>query len=121
MTDRVKLTDPATGQDYRAGGNLDASGNTVTVAGPLSAGADRSGSAGTTSATLAPVNANRRGLNVQNVGTGNLGINEFGGAAAIGTAGTYTLPAGAALNVRTNRQVTVIAATANTPYTATEF
>lgn len=89
--------------------------------GYLPAGTDRSGSATTSSATLAAANASRRGLNIQNIGANNIGINEFGGVAAIGTAGTYTLVPGASTNIRTNRQVNVIAATGATPYTATEF
>lgn len=87
----------------------------------LPAGTDRSGTATTTSGTLAAANSTRRGLNIQNVGANNIGVNEFGGAASIGTAGTYTLTPGSSMNVRTNRLVTVIAATASTAYTATEF
>lgn len=87
----------------------------------LPAGTDRSGTANTTSAQLAAANANRKGLNIQNIGANNIGVNEFGGTAAIGTAGTYTLAPGASMNIRTNRQVNVIAATGATAYTATEF
>lgn len=89
--------------------------------GVLSAGADRSGSAGTTSAQIAAANANRRGLEIQNIGTNNIGVNEFGGTAAIGTAGTYTLVPGASMEIRTNRAITAIAATGATPFTATEW
>jgi hypothetical protein len=87
----------------------------------LTAGTNRSGTATTTSAQLAPANTSRRGLNIQNIGANNIGINEFGGAAAIGTAGTYTIAPGASANVRTTNQVNVIAATASTAFTATEF
>lgn len=87
----------------------------------LPAGTDRSGTAAITSGTLAAANATRRGLNIQNIGANNIGVNEFGGTAAIGTAGTYTLTPGSSMNIRTNRLVTVIAATAPTAYTATEF
>lgn len=87
----------------------------------LPAGTDRSGTATTSSATLAAANAARRGLNIQNIGANNIGVNEFGGTAAIGTAGTYTIAPGNSLNVRTNRLITVIAATASTAFTATEF
>ena len=86
----------------------------------LVAGTDRSGTAGTTSSTLAAANPTRKGLNIQNISANTLGVNEFGGAAAIGTAGTYTVAAGASLNVRTNRQVNVIASAAGSTYTATE-
>ena len=85
----------------------------------LMAGTDFSGTAGTSSTQLAPANALRRGLNIQNVSANTIGINEFGGTAAIGSAGTYTVAAGASVNVRTNRQVNVIASAAGSAYTAT--
>jgi hypothetical protein len=94
---------------------------TYTQTGSLPAGTDRSGTANTASAQLAAANSTRRGLNIQNIGANNIGVNEFAGTATIGTAGTYTLAPGATMNVRTNRQVNVIAATGATPYTATEF
>lgn len=93
----------------------------ITQGAALAAGADRSGTATTSSATLAAANTARRGLNIQNIGANNIGVNEFGGTAAIGMAGTYTLAPGATVNVRTNRAITVIAATGSTAYTATEF
>jgi hypothetical protein len=92
-----------------------------TQTGYLPAGTDRSGTAGTASAQLAAANAQRRGLNIQNISANTIGINEFAGTAAIGTAGTYTLNAGSSINVRTNRQVNVIASAAASAYTATEF
>lgn len=98
--------------------SIDGSGNSVHT---LTAGTDRSGTATTTSGTLAAANTSRRGLNIQNIGANNIGVNEFGGTAAIGTAGTYTLVPGASMNIRTNRLITAIAATASTAYTATEF
>lgn len=94
---------------------------TYTQTVPLPAGTDRSGTATTSSGPLAAANTSRRGLNIQNIGANNIGINEFGGTAAIGTAGTYTLAPGTSMNVRTNRAITVIAATASTAYSATEF
>lgn len=99
---------------------VDRAGNDVLFA-TLPASTDRSGTATTSSAQLAAANANRRGLNIQNIGANNIGINEQGGTAAIGTAGTYTVVPGGTLNVRTNKQVNVIAATGATAYTATEF
>lgn len=99
---------------------VDRAGNDVFFAN-LPASTDRSGTANTSSTQLAAANAVRRGLNIQNVGANNLGINEQGGVAAIGSAGTYTLVPGGTLNVRTNKQVNVIAATGATAYTATEF
>lgn len=88
---------------------------------PLPAGTDRSGTATTGSTQLAAANTARRGLNIQNIGANNIGINEFGGTAAVGTAGTYTIVPGGTLNVRTNRQINMIAVTAATAFTATEF
>lgn len=87
----------------------------------LPAGTDRSGTATTTSGQLAAANTSRKGLNIQNIGANNIGVNEFGGVAAIGTAGTYTLLPNATMSIRTNRQINVIAATGNTAYAATEF
>lgn len=98
-----------------------ASSPATTQSAPLTAATDRSGTAGTTSTQIAPANVNRRGLEVQNVSAANLGINEFGGAAAIGTAGTYTIPAGGTFRARTNRQINVIASAAGSAYTGTEF
>jgi len=92
----------------------------TTTSSSLTAGTDRSGTATTTSAQLAPANTARRALHIQNIGANNIGINEFGGTAAIGTAGTYTLTPGSFLTLRTNRQVNVIAATGSTAFTATE-
>lgn len=95
-----------------------------TQTGYLPAGTDRSGTTSATANTstqLAAANSTRRGLNIQNISANPIGINEIGGAAAIGTPGTYTLVAGATINVRTNRAVTVVSGTASQPYTATEF
>lgn len=108
--------------------STDATGTAYSPTNPVStqsaylpAATDRSGTATTTSAQIVAANATRRGLNIQNIGANNIGINEFAGAAAIGTAGTYTLTPGSFLNVRTNRAIFAIAATGNTAFTATEF
>lgn len=52
-----------------------------------------------TSQTLMAANANRRHLLIQNVAANNMGVNLAGGTAAIGTAGTITLAAGASLEI----------------------
>ena len=70
------------------------------------------------SQTLSAANPARKTLLFKN-GASLAAINILGGTAAIGTAGTYTVPAGATMRVRTSNAVTVIA-TASTPYTATE-
>lgn len=98
-----------------------ATGTSGSNSAPLAAGTDRSSTAGTSSTMLAAANTARRGLNIQNISANNIGINEVGGTAAIGTPGTYTLAAGASFNVRTNQQVNVIASAAGSAYTATEF
>lgn len=116
-------TPPTLSDGQRGDVQLDSSGRiqVLTTASPLPAGTDRSGTATTSSGTLAAPNSARKGLNIQNIGANNIGVNEFGGTAAIGTAGTYTLTPGSSMNVRTNRLVTVIAATGATAYSATEF
>lgn len=99
----------------------DASGNPQ---GQLTAGTDRSGTTSATantSTTLAAANAARMGLVIQNISANPMGINEFGGTAAIGTPGTYTVPAGGSVRINTNRAVSVVSGTASQPYTATEF
>ena len=100
---------------------VDETGAAATPGGPLSAGTDRSGTAGTSATTLAPANTARRGLTLQNISANNIGINEVGGAAAIGTAGTYTVPAGGQYKASTNRALSIIASAASSAYTATEF
>jgi len=121
MSNAVRLIDPATGLHYRAGGAQNAAGQTITVSTPLTAGTNRSGTAGTTASQLAAANSNRQGLEIQNVSANNIGINEIGGTASIGAAGTYTLAPGGSIRVRTNRAVSVIAAAASSAYTATEW
>lgn len=116
---RTVLVNPTTGDDIVPPGT--SSNPTVIQAASLPAGTDRSGTAATTSGSLAPANTSRRALNIQNIGANNIGVNEFGGTAAIGTSGTYTIAPGGSLNVRTNRAITVIAATSATAYTATEY
>lgn len=95
--------------------------STTNTSSALPAGVDRSGTATTSSTTPIAANASRRGLNIQNVGSNNIGVNEFGGTAAIGSAGTYTIVPGGSLNVRTAGAISVIAVTSSTAYTATEW
>ena len=109
MAENLKLVDPDTGERYRAGDVI------------LRSGTDRSGTAGTGSTSLAAANPKRRGLNIQNISANNLGVNEFGGTAAIGSPGTYTIPAGGSMNVRTTQAIMVTASGAGSAYTATEY
>lgn len=81
---------------------------------------DRSGTATPTSSVLALANVNRSGMDIQNVGTANIGVNEFGNPAVIGQAGTYTLGPGDSMKIRTNLAVSIVSASGNVPYTATE-
>lgn len=97
---------------------------TVAAQPSLTAGTDRSGTTNATAGTattLAPANAARKGLNIQNISAGNIGINEVGGTAAIGSAGTYTVAAGNTVSIRTNRAISVVGSAASQVYTATEF
>lgn len=98
-------------------------GATVPVTqGALTAGTDRSGSATTTSGVLSVAAlASRRGLVGQNISTVSIGFNEFGGTAAIGTAGTYTVAAGSSFSISTNRLINFIAASGTAAVTMTEY
>ena len=90
--------------------------------GTLPAGTDRSGTATTTSGGLSvAANSSRKGLVGQNISAVNIGFNEQGGTAAIGTAGTYTVPPGATFSVSTNKQVNFIAASGTAAVTMTEW
>lgn len=119
---RTVLVDPTTGNDYIAGGSgATPSAPTYVTQSNLTAGTNRSGTATTTSGGLnVAANANRRSLVGQNISTVNVGFNEFGGAAAIGTAGTYTVPAGSSFSISTTNQVNFIAATGTAAVTMTE-
>lgn len=90
---------------------------------PLQAGTDLSYTitAGGTAQVLVAANANRKRLIIQNISAGNLGVNQIGGTAAIGTAGTQTLAAGASMEVLTNRTISIIGATTAQAFTAIEF
>jgi hypothetical protein len=90
------------------------------ASGTLPAGTDRSGTATTSSAQLAPANSARTFLVGQNVGANNIWINEFGATAVVGGAGSYKVIPGNSFNIQTNRQVNVIAETGNTAFTASE-
>lgn len=132
---RTVLVDPSTGNDYAAGGATGAGtaataqrvtyasdGATVPVTqGALTAGTNRSGTATTTSGGLnVAANTSRRALVGQNISAVNIGFNEFGGTAAIGTAGTYTVPAGSSFSISTTNQVNFIAASGTAAVTMTE-
>lgn len=120
--DQQDLRVDATGALITAGATGETAANpSFTQTGVLTAATDRSGTATTTSAQIVAANTARRGLEIQNIGANNIGINEFSGTAAIGTAGTYTLTPNSSMRVRTNRAITAIAATASTAFTATEW
>lgn len=88
----------------------------------LPAGTNRSGTATTTSGGLnVPANSSRYILLGQNVGTVNIGYNEFGGTAAIGSAGTYTVTPGSSFNISTSNQINFIAASGTPAVTMTEI
>jgi hypothetical protein len=103
-----------------AGVNPD--GSTPVTPGLLPTSTDRSGTATTTSGGLTvAANSSRRGLVGQNVSSVVIGFNEQGGTAVIGNAGTYTVAAGAAFSVSTNKTVNFIAASGTAAVTMTEF
>ncbi len=127
----TKLIDPATGLEYRAGGAqlYNAAGQPVgtpaavpTAPAALTATTDRSGTATTTSGTglNVPANAARTFLVGQNISAVNIGFNEQGGVAAIGTPGTYTVAAGASFSISTNKLINFIAASGTAAVTMTE-
>lgn len=88
----------------------------------LPPGADRSGAIaiGGSAQPLAAANVSRRSLTGQNISSGDLWINETGGAAAIQGAGSYQVPAGSPFKVSTAGSISIIGATAGQKYTATE-
>lgn len=87
----------------------------------LPATTDRSGTATTTSGGLTvAANANRKSLVGQNISAVVIGFNEQAGTAAIGTAGTYTVAAGASFSISTNKAVNFIAASGTAAVTITE-
>lgn len=83
-----------------------------------------SGTVTTTSGQFSlPMDAYRRpgDLQGQNVGTNNIGFNEFGGTATIGAAGTWTVPPGQTFKITTNQRVNFVAANGDTPVTITRI
>lgn len=100
----------------------DTDGAQVVRQGALPATTDRSGTATTTSGGLSvAANTNRRGLVGQNISAVNIGFNEQGGTAAIGTAGTYTVAAGSSFAISTNKLINFIAASGTAAVTMTEY
>lgn len=132
----VVLVDPATGDPYLAGGGAAGPGTAATATrvtyasdgstvpvtqGALTAGTNRSGTATTTSGGLTvAANTARRFLVGQNISAVVIGFNEFGGTAAIGTAGTYTVAAGVPFSIATTNAVNFIAASGTAAVTMTE-
>lgn len=108
-----------------AGGGLkveNSSEEFITDLPPLPDGTDRSGTATTTSGGLSvAANADRKELVGQNVGSVNLGFHEFGGTAAIGSAGTFVVAPGQAFSISTNNLINFIAASDTCPVTLTEY
>ncbi len=95
----------------------------LTTNGRLGAGVDRSGSitAANTGQQVAAANTSRRAMAIQNTSSGDLFVNEVGqSAGAAGSAGTYTIPAGATFTVKTTSAVSIRGGTVGQTYTATE-
>lgn len=101
---------------------LGAGGAQISAAPALTAGTDRSGTITTanTAQQLAPANTARSSLTGQNVSAGDLWINEIGGTAAVGAAGSYKIVSGAAFSIATNRAISIVGATTGQAWTATE-
>lgn len=97
-------------------------GGALGGASALPAGTNRSGSitTGGTAQELAPANAARISLTAQNISSGDLWVNEIGGTAAVGAAGSYKVAAGQAFSVGTNRAISILGATTGQAFTATE-
>lgn len=89
----------------------------------LPAGTDRSGAiaVGGTAQQLAAANAGRVSLTLQNLSSGDLWINEIGGAAAVDTAGSWKVPAGGTYAASTNRAISIVGASAGQKFSATEI
>jgi hypothetical protein len=88
----------------------------------LPAGTNKSGQATTVSGAFnLPANAARRGAVGQNTSGGTIGFNEFGGAAAIGQPGTYSVPSGSAFSISTNQLVNFVTAAGAANITLTEW
>lgn len=86
------------------------------------AGTNLSGTATTTSGgfNLAALTTRKPGdVQGQNISAVSIGFNEFGGTAAIGTAGTYTVAAGGTFSITTNQLVNFIAASGTAAITIT--
>jgi len=132
----VVLVDPTTLLPYAAGSSATgpgtaASATRVTIASDsapvgitypaLPASTDRSGTATTTSGGLnVAANSARKSLVGQNISAVVIGFNEQGGTAVIGTAGTYTVAAGASFSISTNKLINFIAASGTAAVTMTE-
>lgn len=87
----------------------------------LSTATNRSGTATTTSGGLTvAANTSRKSLVGQNLSAVNIGFHEFNGTAVIGTAGTYTVPAGGSFSISTQNAVNFIAASGTAAVTLTE-
>ena len=114
-----KLIDPATGLPYRAGGNQDGGGNTVTVAGPLTAGVDRSNTTDAGAKAVAGANASRRGLTLQNTSDTEMRVTENDVVATSSTG--YQIAAGGTFKANTTRSISVYCAVAGKTFAATEW
>ena len=90
--------------------------------GYLPAGTNRSGSitTGGTAQVLAAANTTRRGLFGQNISNGDLWINEIGGTAASGSAGSYRVAAGESFSISTNRAISILGGATGQAWTAVE-
>jgi hypothetical protein len=102
---------------------VDASGAALSpgAATALGAGTDRSGSitAGGTAQDVAAANTSRIGMTFQNTSDTVMWLTESGTTATVGTG--YQIIAGAAVNISTNKRISVICATIGKTFAATEY
>jgi hypothetical protein len=111
------------GPDGTNSGDVSAA-NPLPVIDPyLPAGTNRSGTiaVGGTAQTISTGNATRRALYGQNISTGDLWINELGGVAVIGAAGSYKISPGESFSISTSNAISIIGATTGQAYTAVEL
>lgn len=95
----------------------------VTLATALPPGTDRSGSitTGGTAQVLAAANTARRSLSIFNNSGDALWVNQNGGTAAVGGAGSIQITSfGPVFYVETNKAISIIGATTGQKFTATE-
>ena len=117
---RIKITLGAAGVND---GDVSSANPIPVIDGYLPAGTNRSGTitAGGTAQQLAAANTTRRALYGQNISAADLWVNEVGGNAAVGAAGSYKVGPGEGFSISTNRAISIVGATTGQAFTAVEI